>query len=78
MQASNQKDTPAACALRVWMAKHRIGTKELAAQLGCTDFTVRSWRICRRTPERDLALALERITGGEVAAALWGAKREAA
>ncbi len=52
----------------VWMAGTPMSTREVAAKLGCTELSVRSWASGRRVPTIELARRIEALTGTPIAA----------
>lgn len=58
--------------LSVWMAEQRLSNKETAAKLDCLDNYLSRIRTGRARPGRDLAVKIEELTAGRVAAKAWG------
>lgn len=62
--------------LAIWMAKRKqtdrgLNWKALAHRLGCSANGLSFWLNRRRTPNRRFAVAIERVTNGEVPASSW-------
>jgi transcriptional regulator with XRE-family HTH domain len=57
--------------LRRYLARHDETQTDLARQLNVWPSTISSWLSGRRSPSRDLAVALEKLTNGEVPADGW-------
>jgi hypothetical protein len=51
-----------------WMATANMHTREVAAHLGCTDLSVRTWATGRRVPTIELARRIELLTSIPIAA----------
>jgi len=51
----------------VWMGATPMHTREVAAKLGCTELSVRSWASGRRVPTIELARRIEMLTGIPIA-----------
>jgi transcriptional regulator with XRE-family HTH domain len=49
--------------LKKWLVSNGLSQSGLAAKLGCRPSTVCMWLAGTRTPNRDLALALQAISG---------------
>ncbi len=52
-----------------WMMVANVHTREVAARLGCTELSVRSWASGRRVPTIELARRIETLT--EIPIAAW-------
>jgi transcriptional regulator with XRE-family HTH domain len=60
--------TEGSVALAAWMTSTSTHAREVAAQLGCTALSVRSWASGRRVPTIELARRIEALTGVPIAA----------
>lgn len=69
-----QKKRPPHRELVVWMAEEEIQVKAFAERIGCSAIHLSQVRTGTYKPGRDLAVAIQRETGGRVRVEDWGAK----
>jgi transcriptional regulator with XRE-family HTH domain len=60
--------TAGSSAFAVWAKRPGISVREIAAKLGCTELSVRSWASGRRVPTIEAARRIEALTGIPIAA----------
>jgi len=60
--------TTGSTAFAAWMKRPGMSAREVAAKLGCTELSVRSWASGRRVPTIELARRIEALTGIPIAA----------
>jgi len=60
--------TEGSVAFAEWMTRAKVHAREVAAQLGCTALSVRTWASGRRVPTIELARRIEALTGVPIAA----------
>lgn len=60
--------TVGSTAFAAWLREVNLHTRDIAAKLGCTELSVRSWASGRRVPTIELARRIELLTAIPIAA----------
>jgi len=71
VRCSSMGTDQGAVLLRVYMARHDLSVKELAAKMDLDVMTITRWRRGRSRPDGDMRVKLEQLTDGEIPASAW-------